>query len=521
MSVEEQLRAYGRTIEQRRVPIVAQEVLNAEIVMLDHTGGGEPRRPRRRWILSAAAVTVLVATVGLLTFDGGDSEPSDTPIDSPPTNPTNPPTTAPVTTPATTTATETEPSTTAPATTPTTTPTTTTPVLSDLLGDDAAAIGETVTFDDGAVARVNSVVVDAPPRNTLYVLDDDPESLTELEIERCLGDDAATDIDQTDDVDDAVYAAGQNFSRYLLAGQWIAMFDDGTTVPARPAYHPNLAFDPGGCVRAYVVVPTPDDARVVGVILFPWRCCWGTWVDEYWDQFQISCCSGYWGGDVEAPRDFEEFVLTGVGWDFTRSRPIDGPLRPSEPARTVGIGEPMPTFTSVNATVLEVIDDADPLPSSLDLLPGDLQSGLPPQPGPGHKLVEVRAEICADPDWLDNTVVSELGWLIVTDDNGVGTAVPESFNGSDGALLWDDKETFLDPPVYRTSRLVFEGSDEPDRTDESPALSAHPRLAPGECISGYVQIELPDDAIPVDVIVAYAFDSEYSEVGRTRVTDPS
>lgn len=518
MSVEEQLRAYGRTIEHRRVPIVAQEVFNEETVRIDPTGNGEPRPPRSRWILSAAAATMFAAaTVGLLTFGGGDREPSDTPIDSPPTNPTIPPTAVPVTTPATTTATESAPSTTA----PTTTPTTTTPVLSDLLGADAAAIGETVTFDDGAVARVNSVVVNAPPRNTLFLSDEDPDTLTEFEIERCLGDDAATDVELSPH--SPSYTRALNKARFMVAGQWIAVFDDGTSVPGRPGYHPFVGFEPGGCVRAYITVPTPDDTTVVGVLLLPSHCCYGVWQAQFWPEW-----FDRYGPDGP-PTDGWVF-RSGVGWDVSRSQAIDGPLRPSVPPDAVAIGEPMATgFSFFDATVLEVIDDADPRPNSLDLL-GDLQPELPPQPEPGRKLVEVRAEICTPADRPDipggsYAPVDELAWLIATDDNYIGTAGPESLNGTGGAKMWDDygRDNFLDGPILHTSNLLADGLDESNSTEGTPVGSAlAPSPAPGECISGYVQIDLPDDATPVDVIVASEqLGDEYSEVGRTRVNDPS
>lgn len=506
MSVEDQLRGYGRSIEQRRVPIVAQEAMDEETVMFNLTGNGEPRPPRSRWIVSAAAVTVLVAaTVGLLAFGGGHSEPSDTPIDSPPINPTIPTTTVAVTTPATTTATETARST----TTPTTMPTTTAPVLSDLLGADAAAIGEMVTFDDGAVARVNAVVLDAPPRNTLFMSDDDPDTLTEFEIERCLGNDAATDVEQSPHRDSPSYAKWLNKSRGMVAGQWIAMFDDGTSVPGRPGYHPNLAFEPGGCVRAHIAVPTPDNTNVTGVILLPRHCCYGAWQEQYWQHDRL------------AP----DMIRSGAGWDLTDSQPIDGPLRPSVPPDTVAIGEPMATgFSFFDITVLEVIDDADSRPNSLDLLFENVQPELPPQPGPGRKLVEIRAEICtpADrpglPPGTSYAGVDELLWLIATDDNYIGNAGPESFNGTVGALLWDDKDNFRDPPVTQTSNLLSDGLEESNSTEGTPL----PSPAPGECVSGYVQIDLPDDATAVDVIVASeAGGEEYSEVGRTRINDPS
>jgi hypothetical protein len=496
MSVEQQLRAYGRTIEQRRVPITADEAVNTETVIFDHTRDVKPRPPRHRWMLSAAAVIALVAaTVGLLTSGGRDSEPSDIRIDSPPTNPTIPPTTVPVTTPATapvpTTAAATAPPTDAP-TTPTTEP-----ALSDLVGADAAAIGETVTFADGAVARVNAVVLDAPPRNTLFLSEDDLDTLTEFEIERCLGDDVATD------------AATLMKSRAMVSGQWIAVFDDGTSVPGRPGYHPFVAFDPGGCVRAYVAVPTPDDTNVAGVILLPTR-RYGAWQEQFWQL------------DALTP----DSLQGAAGWNFTRSQLIDGPLRPSVPPDTVAIGEPMATgFSYFDATVLEIIDNAEPRPNSFDIL-GELRPELPPQPEPGRKLVEVRAEYCTPADRPDlppgqsYAGVDELLWLIATDDNYIGTAGPERLNGTAGARVWDvqGRDTFLDPPIFHTSNLLSDGSDESDLPEGTPV----PSPAPGECISGYVQIDLPADATAMDVIVASeAGGEEYSEVGRTRINDPS
>lgn len=485
MSVEEQLRAYGRTIGQRRVPIVAQEVFDEDTMVFDPTGNGEPRTRRSRWFLSAAAVTVVAAgTVGLITLAGGDSEPSNPPVDSPSTNPI-PPTTAPVTTPTTT-----VPS-----------------VLSDLL-DDAAAIGETVTFDDGGVARVNAVVVDTPPRNTLFLSGGDPEMLTEFEIERCLGDDAATDVEQSPHSDSPAYAKWLNDSRGMVAGQWIAVFDDGTAVPGRPGYHPFVRFEPGGCVRAYVAVPTPDDTNVAGVVLLPSNCCYGRWQEQFWQPDALS----------------PETIEGGAGWDVTESQPIDGPLRPSEPPATVAVGEPMATgFSFFDVTVLEVIDDADPRPSTFDLL-GDLQPELPPQPEPGRKLVEVRAEICTPEDrpglgpGRSYAGTDELGWLIVTDDNYVGNIGPERLNGTAGAKVWDamGRDTF--PDGVAIGNLLPDGFVESSPRERRRV----PSPAPGECISGYVQIDLPDDATPVDVIVAWMGDGDgYSEVGRTRITNLS
>ncbi|WP_420451400.1 hypothetical protein [Ilumatobacter sp.] len=512
MRVEEQLRAYGRTIEQHRSPIEATEIVNDEIVVVDGAAG-QARRRSSRWINAAAAAAVLVAgTIGLLALAGNDREPSAPLIDLPSPVPTIPPTTTPATTPATTTTPGTTLSTITPATersdTTTTGPPTMASVLSDVLGADAAAIGETVTFDDGEVARVDAVAVDARARNDLYTSDDDPGTVTELEIERCLGDDAATNVDESSER--PLYTMGLNHERFVTADQWIAVLDDGTPVSARPAYHPVLMLEPGGCVRAYLAIPTPDDTNVVGLLLLPDRCC-------------IVATDGEFSRRAVSPQDVARAL---AGWDLTAEpRAIDGPLRPIVPPATVAIGEPIETgYSLYDITVNEVIEDAAPRPNGFDLL-GALRPELPPQPEPGRELVEVRADICIPPDRPDFASFAdrtELHWLIVTDDNYIGTATPERLNGTAGAKEWDasGRGTWLDPPINGIGNLLPDGFVESISRGDFEGVPSRPE--PGECLSGYVQIDLPVDAVLVDIVVAYGqgMGEWYGEVGRVRINDP-
>ena len=399
-----------------------------------------PLPARRRtgiWLAVAACTIALVG--GLVLVVGSDDEP---------TMPADDPDSPPPPTPASTTA----------------------PQSTETVGMGEAMIGETVTFDDGGIARVNGVRRDAPARNTLYGPLPDGATSTEIEVEHCIGGD---DYQPT--------LNWQPPEHWLVAEWWTGILDDGTEVEARAGYYMQLESRPGACSRGYVTIPTPSGSNVVAVTLS---------------------------------------LGTGVGdepigsWDLSQSRPIEAPLQPATPPDAAELGEPVTPaiFGIYDVTVLEVIDDATPKPSGEDLLNqrndqaprvDTSENTTVERSDVNRKLVEVRAVVCTDPlapapspGW-GYSAPRELRWLIQTTDNYVGNGGGETGNG------WEPGVSSF--PGWSSS-LIVNG----DLADQVPAN--------GECIEGYVQIDLPDDAVPTYVIITTG-DGHFKEIGRIKLGD--
>ncbi len=397
-----------------------------------------PTQARRRngvWLAAAACVVALVGgLVAVVVSDDGPTVPAVDPDRTPP-----------------------------PATTSTTTPQST-----ETLGAGEAMIGESITFDDGGIARVNGVRRDAPDRNTLSGPLPDGATSTEIEVEHCIGGD---DYQPT--------LQWQPEQHWFIAEWWTGVLDDGSTVEARAGYYMHLESRPGACSRGYVTIPTPSGSNVVAVTL-----SLGT-------------------GAAHEP----------IGrWDLSQSRPIEAPLQPATPPDAAELREPMtPAMLDIyNVTVLEIIDNAAPKPSGRDLYEqltdqapsGDMGQSTTVQPSNvNRKLVEIRAEVCTDPlapapapgtGWSSP---GEFMWLIQTTDNYVGNPGGETSNG------WLGSEG--DTPHW-WGGLIVDG----DIVNDVPAN--------GECIEGYVQIDLPDDAVPAYAIITIG-DGHFREVGRIRL----
>ena len=335
----------------------------------------------------------------------------------------------------------------------------------ETVGAGEAMIGEPVTFDDGSIARVNGVRRDAPIRNTLHGPLPDGATSTEIEVEHCIGGD-----------DYEPNLQWQPPEHWFIAQWWTGILDDGTEIEARAGYYLALESKPGACSRGYVTVPTPSGSNVVAVTL-----SLGTGV-----------------GDEPIGR-----------WNLTQSRPIEAPLQPASPPDAAALGEPVIPWelASYSFTVLEVVDNAARKPSAEDIL-NQSRPQLPGRdsgedetedpPGPGRRLVEVRVMICAYPPAPTRIVLSpsEFMWLIETTDNYVGNPGGELSNG------WQLGDVPGTPAV--ANRLVVDGRRE------------YERLANEECVEGYVQIDLPEDALPEYLIIANG-DGHFKEVGRVRL----
>ena len=345
---------------------------------------------------------------------------------------------------------------------------TTTPQSTDTLGAGEAAIGETITFDDGGVARVNGVRGDAPVRNTFdRSRAGGATSSTEIEVEHCIGgDDYQPDLDW------------QPPEHWLVAERWTGILDDGTAVEARAGYYMLLESRPGACSRGYVTIPSPPDSDVVAVTLSPSV------------------------GGVDEP----------IGrWDLTRSQPIEAPLQPATLPDAAELGEQMtpPYFDIYDVTVLEIIDNAAPKPSGRDLYDqmtdqtssGETGQSTTVESPANRKLVEIRAEVCTDPllpapaPGTSYSGPGELMWLIQTTDNYVGNPGGETGNGW---WLYDENT-----PLW-FGGLIVDG----DVARDVPAN--------GECVQGYVQIDLPDDATPAYAIITVG-DGHFKEIGRIKL----
>lgn len=335
----------------------------------------------------------------------------------------------------------------------------------ETVGAGEAMIGEPITFDDGGIARVNGVRRDSTIRNTRSGPLPEGATSTEIEVEHCIGGD-----------DYEPNLRWQPPEHWFIAQWWTGILDDGTEIEARESYYMHLESKPGGCSRGYVTIPTPFGSNVVAVTL------------------------GLGAGVGDEP----------IGrWNLSQSRPIEAPLQPAAPPDAAELGEPVipALLGSYNVTVLEVIDNATRKPSGEDILnrskpqlPGrDAGERATEDPSDlGRRLVEVRIMICADPPAPTRIVgsPSEFMWLIETTDNYVGNPGGEMSNG------WQLGEVAGVPAVANI--LVVDGRRE------------HGPLTHGECVEGYVQIDLPEDAVPEYLIIANG-DGHFREIGRVRL----
>jgi hypothetical protein len=466
--LEEQLRNLGRGVDERQAPVSIDEIFDAGTSASSLDVSAAQPRSRWTWMATVAAGLLVLGGLGLIAQIGGDDQPLDVPTDS--LLPGSVPTTIAE-----------------PATTPPTAPSTTdveggsedradVPPALEVDADAAGSVvGDVIEFDDFGQARINSVRSHAEARNELYGPPTPGTTLTEIEIERCAGTDQAS----------VGFDMGGTRANGNLQN-WTGVLDDGTEVPARPSYWLPYTAAPGGCARGYISVTVPDDAELVEVVA----------------------------------RNLELVEIS--RWDVTRSRrsnPAEDPLRPSTPPDAVAVGEPMALeASSIEATVLDVIEDPTPKPSVVDLR--DEVPAEPPEPG--RKLVEIRAQVCKrirpeteptgpnpgppDPNPQGHPVgsLNEYGWLIATEDNYIGNAGGEVLNGLD---QWGD-------PDRRNS--LWTGISSSLVVDPNSWLAGNTSLFPGECLDGYVQIDLPEDAVPVDVILTFA-EPSYHELARTRL----
>lgn len=344
--------------------------------------------------------------------------------------------------------------------------------------EDAAGtvMGDAITFEDGGTARINSVTPNAAPRNNSYDPPGPDTTNTEIEIERCAGTDS-TPADPTQTGKSIWFTMGAIDQNADLVW-WTGVLDDGTEVPARPGYWLHYAAIVGGCSRGYITFATPDGTRLVEVVLKGPP-------NDSGGRYDIS--------------DLVEFGR----WDVTRSRrsSSDASALSGIVPDAVELGEPMELriFDEFTATVLSVTDNASPQHSAVNLRDGT----NPEPPKDGRKLTEIRAEVCRKQSSTGLYLMNELLWLITTTDNYTANGGGETANGYDPN--WSGSQPDLSTGLV--SSLAVDGE------------WFYPTPQPGKCIIGTVQIDLPEEAVPAYVIVAWG-DYEYEEIGRTRLPQP-
>ena len=167
------------------------------------------------------------------------------------------------------------------------------------------ATGETATFPDGTVVRLNSVTPDAPPVQDLFPLEDG-FSLTRLDYEAC---------------------AGPNGFASLNPIYWTGSLDDGTSAEVFL-----FSFDiiilqlaPGGCVLGQVDIKVPSGRSVVTVGI----------------------------------RDTA--FLAELHWSTTSSVPVTGPLASADAVAATPVGEPVTLANDATVTVRSITPNSEPL----------------------------------------------------------------------------------------------------------------------------------------------------------------
>jgi len=168
--------------------------------------------------------------------------------------------------------------------------------------------GETATFPDGTVVRLNSVTPGAPPVQALFPLEDG-FSLTRLDYEAC---------------------AGPNGFASLNPIYWTGSLDDGTTAEVFL-----FSFDiiilqlaPGGCVRGQVDFQVPSGRSVVTVGI----------------------------------RDTT--FLAELNWSTTSTVPVTGPLASANAVAATPVGEPVTLANGATVTVRSLTPNSEPLDPS-------------------------------------------------------------------------------------------------------------------------------------------------------------
>ena len=167
-----------------------------------------------------------------------------------------------------------------------------------------AVVGDTVTLDDGTLARVNSVTPNAPPFDDFFP----PEAGTTLSR-----------------VDVEVCAGSEGYSANSL--YWLGFLEDNTSVDpfVFGGDLPTVGIAPGSCIRGSIDLQVPDGHTLASVVMR------GTLFEE------------------------------AARWDVTSSVPVSAPLQSPNPSTVSGLGETITLSDGSTAVVKSVVPNAPPL----------------------------------------------------------------------------------------------------------------------------------------------------------------